>query len=378
MMNVSYERGGVDCAPNAEVQRKLDPLRRVAGSVKELCQRTETNLTDLLREAVMRVAEQSAWALGHEFRPVDDYHFWIARSFYELKIVDHSHERGVLCVSILPFGRADRLETDYVVLDGGGKYLRIDLSVPRVLAMMLDPVAEVVEALYASGYQWLDAHGRSMLITSGGHSHKDREITSELYSIVRAGIGEYAEHVALFALAGKEAFFLFDCEQVMTLLNRTRARRSELAVSPLEITSLMINRRLDTELTISRSVIGEGRPISENLVESRYADTQVNLAEILFYETRVIVCQPVVREARVPLTCAYPASMASEIAPRLDRIIEPLEDAARRKRFLGRRTLSRRSSSLPSAMLRETGEVSHSIALELAARIAVDKINRYL
>jgi hypothetical protein len=292
----------------------------------------------------------------------------IAQTLYELKIVVDSRDRAVLCVSIFPIGGDEQFVTADVVLKDGGRYSLTRISMPEALAMMSDPIGEAIQALYASGYQWLYAHGAGRLTSLEDRSPKDRLIISKLYRIVRAGLHEHSGYVALFALDRKDAFFLLDSIHVMTALDRTRAHSNRLAASPLEAISLMVTQRLDADLTISRSAVGEGRPIPENLVESRYADTRVNIAEILFYGTPNIVCQPLVLEGKVRLTSAYPASMSAEIEPKLNRITGRLEETVRGTRFSIRRPLRERATSLPGWLLRETGEVSRGIAGEAARR----------
>jgi hypothetical protein len=368
-MNSGHEPSPADCAPDAEIQRKLDRLLIAADSVVTLCRLTEAELKHSIPGLVVRISAECAQALQREFKLVDKDKgiFRIAQTLYELKISEDHPDRA-LCVSILPLERGEKLVTVDIVLKDGGRYSRTRLSMPGSLARMSDPLGEAIQALYASGYQWLDAHGEGRLTSLQDHSPKDRLIISELYRQIRAGLREHSEYVTVFALDRKDAFFLFDSIHVMTSLDRARKQSSRLAASPLETTALLVTQRLDANLTISRSVVGEGRPISENLVESRYADTRVPLAEMAFYGTPLIVCQPLVRGGKVRLTSAYPASMSAEIEPKLNCITKQLEETVRGTRFSIRRPLRERAAHLPGWLLRETGGVTRGIAGEATRR----------
>ncbi len=233
---------------------------------------------------------------------------------------------------------------------------------------MSDPLGEAIQALYASGYKWLDAHGEGRLTSLQDHSPRDRLIISELYRQIRAALHEHSEYVTVFALERKDAFFLFDSTHIETSLARTRAQSSGLAASPLQTTALLVTQRLDANLTISRSVVGDGHPIPENLVESLYADTGVPFAEMAFYGTPLIVCQPIAREGKVQLTAAYPASMSAEIEPQLNCIAERLKETVQGTKFSMRPPLKERAASLPRWVLREAGEMSLGIAGEATRR----------
>jgi hypothetical protein len=273
-MNSGHEPSPADCAPDDEIQRKLNRLLIAADSVITLCRLTETELEHSIPELVVRISAECAQAFQREFLLVDKDKgiFRIAQTLYQFKISEDHPDRAV-CVSILPLERGERLITVDLALKDGGKYSRTRLNIPRTLARMSDPLGEAIQALYASGYKWLNAHGEGRLTSLQGHSPKDRLIISELYSQIRAGLDEHSDYITVFALDRKDAFFLFDSIHVMTALGRNRAQSSRLAVSPLETTALLVTQRLDANLTISRAVIGDGQPISENLVESLYADT---------------------------------------------------------------------------------------------------------
>lgn len=317
----------------------------------------------------MRISAECAQALQREFKLVDKDKgkFRIAQTLYELKIsVDHPDR--ALCVSLLPLERGENRVTVDLLLNEGGRYSLARLSIPGTLARMSEPLGEAIQALYASGYKWLEAHGEGRLTSLQDHSPKDRLIISELYRQIRAGLYEHSDYVTVFALDRKDAFFLFDSTHIMTSLDRTRSHSSRLAASALETTALLVSQRLDANLTISRSVVGGGQPIPENLVESLYADTGVNLAETAFYGTPLIVCQPIAREGKVQLTAAYPASMSAEIEPQLNCISERLKETVQGTRFSTRRPLRERTGSLPGWLLRETGEVIRGITGEAARR----------
>jgi len=367
-MGGGHEPSGADCAPDAEIQRKLDRLL-IADSVVTLCRLTEAELLDSIPQLVAQIAAECARTLQRQFRLVDKDNFQIGQTWYELTIGEDRPDRA-LCLWILPLERGEKLVTVDLALKDGGKYSRTRLSIPGTLARMSDPLGEAIQALYASGYKWLDAHGEGRLTSLQNHSPKDRLIISELYRQIRAGLYEHSEYVTVFALEKRDAFFLFDSAHVMTSLNRTRLQSSRLAASPLETTALLVTQRLDANLTISRSVVGDGQPIPENLVESLYADTGVPLAEMAFYGTHLIVCQPIAREGKVQLTAAYPASMSAEIEPQLNCIAEQLKETVRGTRFSTRRPLREGAGSQPGWLLRETGEVIRGIAGEAARREA--------
>jgi hypothetical protein len=370
-MNNGHKPSPADSAPDEEIRRKLNRLLIVPGSVITLCRRTEAELEHSIPELVVRISAECAQALERDFMLIDKDKgmFRIAQTLYEFKISEDHPERAV-CVSILPLERGERLVTVDLALKDGGKYSRTRLTIPGTLARMSDPLGEAIQALYASGYKWLNAHGEGRLKSLQGHSPKDREIISELYSHIRAELHEHSDYVTVFALGRKDAFFLFDSIHITTALDRNRAQSSRLAVSPLETTALLVTQRLDANLTISRAVIGDGQPISENLVESRYADTGVPLAEMAFYGMPGIVCQPLVREGKIRLTAAYPAPLSAEIEPQLNRITGQLKETVRGTRFSLRRPRGQRAGFQPGWLLRETGEVVRGIAGEAVRREA--------
>jgi hypothetical protein len=263
----------------------------------------------------------------------------------------------------LPIGQDEQLLSGDVPLEGYGRYSRTRLAVPIALAPVFDAIGEAIQALYASGYRWLRANvlGRLPFV--------DNHMVNELYITVRAMLDEDAQYVALFALNQRNAVFLLDRLQVDAAFDRTCTRRSQLNASPIETTSLFATQRLDADLTISRVSIDEGRPVPENLCESRYAHTRLNLAEIIFYTTPSIVAHPLVRDSKLQLVAGYPAYMADEIAPKLDLIAPRLEETVRSTRFGIRRALRERGPSLQGALAHEAGDVGRGIAGEVIARL---------
>lgn len=367
-MTSGHDPSPADRAPDAEIQRKLDRLL-IADSVVDLCRVAEKELERSIPDLVMRISAKCAQAFQREFKLIDkdESMFRIGQRLYELKMSEDHPDRA-LCVSLIPLERGESLVTVDLLLEDGGRYSRARLSIPRTLARMSDPLGEAIQSLYANGYGWLNAHGETRLTSLENHAPKDRLVISALYGHIRATLREHSKYVTVFALDGKDAFFLFDSLQVTTSLDRTRSHSSRLAASPLETTALLVTQRLDANLTISRSVVGGGEPIPENLVESLYADTGVPLAEMAFYGTPFIVCQPIVRDGKVQLTAAYPASISAEIKPRLNGISELLKETVQGTRFSIRRPLRERAGSLPGWLLRETGEVVRGIAGEAARR----------
>jgi hypothetical protein len=237
----------------------------------------------------------------------------------------------------------DRLSVD---LSGPGRYAKVLISVEAPLLDMGDHVAADVAAVYECGYRWLQAH------VLGELTAVEHRLILELYMEVRSVLPTpVADLVALYAMDRRAAFYLLDPIAVEHALARALTRRSN-AGSPLELITMLVTQSLDPDLTVARASLAEDQPLVLRLEASRYADTGLNFAEGVFYDTPTLISQPLVRDRRLRLTAVYPAHLQADVEPRLAGIVSRLDDIIRlHSRFAVRRTFGhKRASSAPDAL----------------------------
>jgi hypothetical protein len=333
----------------ARILGALNGLIPLPLSLVEVCTRVETELARMSLVFVAECAATFAHTHSDEFQAAGQGRFRIGRDWYEARTIDSAEvpatlELMIRPIAILPERRVvSRLAMD---VPGPGRYAKVLIVVESPLLELGDQVAADVATAYESGYRWLQAH------VLGELTAVEHRLILGLYMEVRSVLpSPLADIVALYAMDRRAAFYLLDPIAVQSALARALSRRSN-AGSPLELITMLVTQSLDPDVTVARASLAEDQALVVRLEASRYAETGLNFAEGVFYDTPSLVSQPLVRDRRLRLTAVYPAHLQADIEPRLAGIASRLDEIVRlHSRFAIRRAFGReRASTAPDAL----------------------------
>jgi hypothetical protein len=295
---------------------KERPLAAVCGLVEE---QLAVHIAELMLQRVQAMAQ----AAGRRFRSVPQQGFYIDAQAYKVRITEHPTDPATIQLAIMKTGAGAGVEVASpptplkLALDGNGLYSTGMLYVDDDLKSIEEIIAADVQATYAAGYRWLEAHVLGELLAI------EYRVAIELYMEVRSVLPPMlADAVGLYGVSKQNAFYMLDPSAIQTAFARAIEQRANVTVSPLEVTTLLVTQMLDPDETMSQVSLAEGRPVTLELENSPYAYTGLNLVENVFYNTNNLMHFPLVREGRLRVTAAYPASMNEQIAPELARITD--------------------------------------------------------
>jgi hypothetical protein len=313
------ERGMVDA---------LNALTLKEHSLAAVCAVVEDRIGEHLDELMLRQVETVAQSAERRFRLVSQRAFYLDSQAYEVRITEHPTEPTTVQLAVVKIGTAAGTSSPRapvkLSLNGHGRYSVGMLYVDEDLQSIEDLLASGVQAAFAAGYRWLEAHIIEELLAI------EYRLAIELYKEVRSVLPPLlANAVGLYGVSKRDAFYLLDPIAVQTAFARAIERRANVAASPIEVTTLLVTQMLDPDETMSQVSLAEGRRLALKLENSRYASTGLNLVEQMFYDTNELMHCPLVREGKLRITAAYPASMDEQIGPALARIADRCAEIVR-------------------------------------------------
>jgi hypothetical protein len=304
---------------DSQVRIELDSLSTTFSTLtlESICEAVENYIHNRLREFLFEEVRLIAEANHYLFRKISSKRFAFNNIVYELKIVEYASNDNTVQISLRTVNPA---KSHYVkrplmiALDSLGRVTKIQLTTDATFTLHKGALAEVAKITLESGYLWLSEFIRKTL------NSIQNAAANNLYSLLRRLFNEKTvENIYLWKVEDRKGVYVIDDLVQRAALNRA-AQRDELnALSPVEAISNFSTTEIDIDLVISKQALAEDQVLEGDFVNQKYADTELDLAEIVIYRSKRFVTHPLVREGKILLLAAYPVELRERVELTLQR-----------------------------------------------------------
>jgi hypothetical protein len=236
---------------------------------------------------------------------------------YELKAVEYASNSDILQIAlraINPVKSHYDVRPMRVALDSMGRYTEIQLTTDTIFATYRQSLVEVAKMVLEAGYRWL------MEFTRHTINAIQVNAVNGLYSLLRRLFNEkVVEKIFLWKVVERKGVYVVDDVKLGAMFNRASERDVIKNASPIEIITNFSTAIVDLDTVISKETIAKDKALEGDFLEQRYAETGLDVAEVVLFETRRFVSHPIVREGVTMLVAAYPVELRPLIEPVIKR-----------------------------------------------------------
>lgn len=329
------------------VQVELDELfieqRGIALSL--FCEQVEEQLLHILRRVVLLEVEIISQENNVVFSCISLKRFSYDNVMFELKVTEYATNSNILQITVRgtnPKKTKFEKKPSKTSIDSLGRYNEIQVATDKIFNYQA-AICDVAKLVLEAGYRWLSEYVRVAL------DELQDQIADDLYSHLRRLFPDrIVENIFLWKAVDRKGVYVPDDLARRVAINRASKRKFSSSLSPIEIITTFSTATVELDKLVSRRAVAEDSIIEGNFLDAKYADSGLDLAEIVIYQSQRFVAHPVVREGKVLLIAGYPV----EIRPIVESVL-------RKERTNFQMILSRESS----AILRKVEEVKSQGAL---------------
>lgn len=282
-----------------------------------ICEQVEFHLAEISRRSILKILNEFSRKSGVRYFSSPSELFIFDKTYYQLKISEHSTLPEVVVVTI----KSVRKEGSKFIrkalmqkFNSGGRYTEVRVSTDEIFLPIQASISGTVVGVLEYGYRWLEEYVKIYLKSIRS------ETSIELYSHIRFILPEYyANRVWLYAIIEENGIYIPDLIAYQSALKLASERKYSFGQSPLELVADFSTRIVDFEKVFSKIAIAENRSILGNTVSAGYAGSGIEIAEQAVYQSGQFVIQPLVREGKTLLTAAYPSDVREHVEVILDR-----------------------------------------------------------
>jgi len=293
----------------------LDQLAEIAGKLDHLL----ANSLDLFFRSHPEVLAQGC---SYSSRSTQ---FSLNQEHFVLRISQAILEPDVIEIALLSIERPAGVG-GYVSfseeLAESGQYRHIRVFAPRETEFSLASIASLAEALYGTGYRWLEETAKDLAnreVASAGHA---------LYRLVRELLPEQSivDDLWLVAFAGKNGCYLLDREPTDKAIARLSTEMASAGASPLGLMATFLTTILTYAESNSRAAIETMQCIDVSLDGSSYSDSRALFlrAEKVIFGSPEISIFPIYAADAGQLVAVFPARHRALLEPFLTLNRRPL------------------------------------------------------
>jgi len=188
--------------------------------------------------------------------------------------------------------------------DGFGRYSLFRINWPKELEVRHQELLELIEAIVATTYFWLEGFVASKL------ADVETDLAHDLYAYARATFqcGAYLQRFWFVAIKDEKGYCLFDRRSASEIISRASriARGTELI--PSAISTRFVVNEADFELMVAKDAISLDKCIDVPFVKTKYRnrDFDFSEAEAAFHQVDSICLCPIAREGQGFLLAGFP------------------------------------------------------------------------
>lgn len=199
--------------------------------------------------------------------------------------------------------------------DSFGRYSLFRVYWPREIELRYQELLELIQAIVATTYAWLEDFVSSRLIDV------ETELAHDLYSYVRATFqcGDYLQRFWFVAVKDQKGYCLFDRRAALDAISKASriARGTEL--TPSVISTHFVTNEADFELMVAKDAISLGQCVDVPFTKTKYRNQDFNFseAEAAFHQADSITLCPLIREGSGFLLAGFPTPLRQIFEPLL-------------------------------------------------------------